>query len=70
MTKIEEIKQKMNKLVKKWQGKPEAPFMSKEYIERRMDRILYRKLLAKLNQLEKQTEIIEEAKKIFEIGEK
>lgn len=67
---LDELKEEMQSLIKKWEGKPRAKFMSKEYIERRTDRIRYMKLRNKLNSMKAagmKVDLVEEAKKIFEI---
>jgi len=64
-------------IINKWKDKPEAVFMSKEYIDRRFYRIRYIKLQRQLNTLEakdnkfdvhghhKKPTQLEDAKKIF-----
>lgn len=61
-------------MVEKWDGIPEPPFMSKEYIDRRFDRLKYRTLKNRLSVIrstrrikEKREDIIDVAKKIFEV---
>ena len=65
---MEEIKKEMQRLITKWKGKPEAPQMSDEWIDRRFDRMKYRDLREKLNILqsgEKQKTIFEAANEVF-----
>jgi hypothetical protein len=46
------MKEELQKLIDKWQGKPTPAFMSKEYIERRFDRIRYINLRRQMNTLQ------------------
>jgi hypothetical protein len=76
MTKNEEvwIRKQMQNLVDKWKDKKEPPFMSKEYIERRTDRVKYLAYKNKLSYIRTKygvnkahESLVEVAKKVFNI---
>ena len=71
MNEIENIKQQLTKLEEKWVGKPEPEFMSKQDIERRVDRIKYRRLKNRYNELkaagQKEKDFEEMVKEIFNL---
>lgn len=66
----EEITKEMKGLVDKWKGRKDPPYMSKEYIDRRFDRIRYSKLRAKLNILKAKKRTKENSDELFEFAKK